>query len=54
MTSHVEEKAPRAIGQERSLRNSLARLGRMYGMQIGIFVVFLVIWAIFLIGAAAV
>jgi simple sugar transport system permease protein len=51
MTSHVEEQAPKAVSQKRSFRDSLTRFGRRYGLQIGIFFVFLVIWAIFIMGA---
>ena len=51
MTSHVEEQAQKAVSQKRSFRDGLTRFGRQYGMQIGIFFVLLVIWAIFIIGA---
>jgi len=51
MTSHVEEKAPIATGQKRSTRDRIGRFTRRNGLQIGIFCVFLAIWAIFLIGA---
>jgi len=51
MTSQVEEKAPKPISQKRSFRRSLTIFARRYGMQIGIFFVFLVIWSIFIIGA---
>ena len=51
MTSHVEEKAPIATGQRRSTRNRIGRFTRRNGLQIGIFCVFLALWAIFLIGA---
>ena len=51
MTSHLEGQAPKTIGQKRSFRRSLTRFARRYGMQIGIFFVFLIIWTIFIIGA---
>jgi simple sugar transport system permease protein len=51
MTSQVEEKAPKPIGQKRSFRRGLAMFARRYGLQIGIFCVFLAIWAIFILGA---
>jgi simple sugar transport system permease protein len=51
MTSRVEEQAPKAISQKRSVRSRLGRIARRYGLQIGIFCVFLAIWAIFIVGA---
>jgi simple sugar transport system permease protein len=51
MTSHVEEQAPGAIRQKRSLQGSLARGARRHGLQIGIVCVLLVIWALFIVGA---
>jgi simple sugar transport system permease protein len=51
MTSQVEEQAPKPTSQKRSLRSSLTMFARRYGMQIGIFCVFLIIWAIFITGA---
>lgn len=51
MTSQVEEQAPKAISQRRSLQVSLTRVARRYGLQIGIVCVLLVIWILFIIGA---
>jgi simple sugar transport system permease protein len=51
MTSQIEEQVPKAISQKRSLRNSLTRFGRRYGLQIGIVCVLLAIWTFFVIGA---
>ncbi len=51
MTSQIEEQAPRAVSQKRSLRLSLTKTTRRYGLQIGIFCVLLAIWAIFILGA---
>jgi simple sugar transport system permease protein len=51
MTSHIEEQAPKAVSQKRSLQDSLARIFRSYGLQIGIVCVLLVIWMFFVIGA---
>jgi simple sugar transport system permease protein len=51
MTSQTEGRAPRAASQKRSLQASLARVGRRYGLQIGIVGVLLVMWASFIVGA---
>lgn len=48
MASRVEEQS---VGQLALWRASLARLGRNFGLQIGIVGVLLVIWLIFVIGA---
>lgn len=50
MTSSVEDPAV-AISRRRSWQGSLVRFGRRYGLQIGIVFVFLVIWALFIVGA---
>ncbi|MFW6135487.1 MAG: ABC transporter permease [Chloroflexota bacterium] len=50
MTSRVDDRA-RAVAQQRPWRERLVRLGRRYGLQIGIVSVFLAIWAFFIIGA---
>ena len=41
----------KTIDKERTLRSNVGKLARSYGMQIGIFFVLLVIWALFIIGA---
>jgi simple sugar transport system permease protein len=51
MTSQIEKEAPRAVSQKSTLQAGLARLGRRYGLQIGIVGVLLAIWLAFVIGA---
>jgi simple sugar transport system permease protein len=41
----------KTIDKEQTLRSNVGKLARSYGLQIGIFFVLLVIWALFIIGA---
>jgi simple sugar transport system permease protein len=51
MTSQIEEQAPTVASQRIPFQVALVRVGRRYGLQIGIVSVLLVIWAFFVIGA---
>lgn len=51
MTSQIEEQTPKVASARLSLRPTLVRAGRRYGLQIGIVSVLLVIWAFFVVGA---
>lgn len=51
MTTQTEQRAGRAYAAKPSLKASLARFGRTYGLQIGIFLVGVLVWVLFLIGS---
>ncbi|MFL7790677.1 MAG: ABC transporter permease [Anaerolineae bacterium] len=47
----IETQNAKAISQKQSWKNKASKAARSYGLQIGIFFVLLVIWALFIVGA---
>ncbi|MBN1976642.1 MAG: ABC transporter permease [Anaerolineae bacterium] len=47
----TETQNAKAVGQQQSWHSKVSKAARSYGLQIGIFFVLLVIWALFIVGA---